>query len=54
MGTPKEPPRMAENGSPLRTFNSLDTVSPDVRFFGSFRALRGPLRGPQGGHRNRG
>ena len=54
MGKPKEPPRMALNGSPLRTSNALDSVSLDVRFFGSLRPPREPLRGIQGGNRDRG
>ena len=43
MGTPKEPPRMARNGSPLRTSNSLDSVPAIVSASGSLRAARRPL-----------
>ena len=49
MGTPKEPPWMARNGSPLRTSMSTYSVPPTVSFFGSLRAVSGPLLGPEGG-----
>ena len=49
MGTPKEPPRMARNGSPLRTSFTGDSVPPVAGSSGSLRAGSGPLRGPEGG-----
>ena len=50
MGTPKEPPRMARNGSPLRTSISLDSVRAVVGASGgTLRAGSGPLEGPEGG-----
>ena len=49
MGKPKEPPRMARNGSPLRRLISLDSVPAIKGASGSLRAGSGPLEGPEGG-----
>ena len=49
MGTPKEPPRMARDGSPLRRSISLDSVPSIVGASVCLRRGSGPLEGPEGG-----